>query len=307
MEKYRRWTDDATGINPFVPHVASSSIFKKYLMVPILFILKLPFLLLLILAFLLTRIFTFIFVGRLFERIFNFFVLRTILFLFGFLFISNKNDSKKSMKSGDVIIANHISYIEVIYLNLIYAPVFTRVNLHNDKLIFTKCSFFECLKFICFGDLNSKNTTSDSLSKLMKTAKDGNLGPIILFPESTTTNGKSILKFQNIFDENFENVLKKEKLDIHVIGFKFQFSNFSPCFHLNNFYSHLFLLMGQFYNKLEVVTIDLGQNSQTFDASFIRGKLSLATKSKLISSSLKDKISFMEYWNETHSKDYIEK
>ena len=56
---------------------------------------------------------------------------------------------------------------------------------------------------------------------------------------------------------------------------------------------------------MEVVVIDLGQNSQSFDASFIRGKLSLATKSKLISSSLKDKIAFMDYWNETHSKDYI--
>jgi hypothetical protein len=146
---------------------------------------------------------------------------------------------------------DHLSYVDVIYFYLKYSPIFTFVEFQDEKLILSKKSFVQFLKIVCFGsEKNLKPSSSLKLSELMKESKKNNIGPILLFPEGATTNGKSILKFQPIFDENFETTLKQENLNIHVVGIKYQFTHFSPCFHLDDFYSHLYQLLGQVYNQV---------------------------------------------------------
>jgi hypothetical protein len=150
-----------------------------------------------------------------------------------------------------LIFLDHLSYIDLIYFYLKFSPVFTCVEFQDEKLILSKKSFLEFFKIVCFGSKKNSNSSSlVKLSELMKESKKKNIGPILLFPEGSTTNGKSILKFQPIFDENFETTLKQENLNIHVIGIRYQFSHFSPCFHLDDFYSHLYHLLGQVYNQV---------------------------------------------------------
>lgn len=54
-----------------------------------------------------------------------------------------------------------------------------------------------------------------TLKELSRRARKEGLGPIVVFPEATTTNGKTILKFAPVF-EGFDD----KEAAIQVVGFK---------------------------------------------------------------------------------------
>lgn len=151
------------------------------------------------------------------------------------------------------------------------------------------------------------------------------MGPVVLFPEGVTTNGRAILRFQPVFDEKLNRVLKENNLKMHIIGFRyyshlminlrFSYSNFSPCFHVGSFFSHFIKLLSQIYSNLHVHYIKLHETQAQgkvikinlpleFDASVFRKYLSECSKARPVASTMKDKFTFIDYWNKTQSKDY---
>lgn len=98
---------------------------------------------------------------------------------------------------------------------------------------------------------------------------------------------------------------------------RFEFSRFSPCFPVGSFFKHVFLLAGQIYNKMHVQYIKLGSeaqgkfwnfsNDEEFSASSFRKYLANSARARTVSLTLRDKISFLDYWNKTQQKDYAKK
>ena len=123
----------------------------------------------------------------------------------------------RSIIHGDFIVANHTSYIDIIYFYFRYGfkrnmrlffgrftPVFVEV-LDTDRGLVRKSSALECI-LRCGGPdrVGLKNAGSVmTLSQLSAEAKLQRLGPIVLFPEIATSNGRGILKMdKNIFPES---------------------------------------------------------------------------------------------------------
>jgi 1-acyl-sn-glycerol-3-phosphate acyltransferase len=124
------------------------------------------------------------------------------------------------LDSGDLIIANHVSYVELLYLAFRYAPTFATIVYDPQS---------NGPKVVCQGILGAlmhvmlKTSLSDEkgekLGDVVRKAKEKHWGPVVVFPEGCTTNGKAILRFQNVF-EGLDAVLKETNTKIHIIGFR---------------------------------------------------------------------------------------
>ncbi|KAG1440174.1 hypothetical protein G6F56_012024 [Rhizopus delemar] len=230
MEKYSRWRDAGTGIQPFLPPVpprTDSSFFviltngvhtisgsaQGLVKIPIILSLGLFYLLFVpILGTLLTPIKP---LKRLWQTLFSTTLIRLILFFMGFFHIKtetvsirksrNSTGSEGSIKKGDVIITNWTSYVDILYLAYKFNPVFTQVYSNNRV---RKISLWQAIRSI-----NTLPNTPSNTLKLNELISQENQGPIVVFPEGTTSNGRALLKFLPLFDG-----VSLDKF--HVLSFK---------------------------------------------------------------------------------------
>jgi hypothetical protein len=220
-------------------------------------------------------------------------------------------DAFLGLPSGDLIIANHTSYVDVLYLSYKYAPVFATVvkNEKDDGFSVVRQSFISALFCDIFNGLLD-NAKKEKLVDVIKYARDYHLGPVVIFPEGTTSNGFSTLKFQGSLFEN----LSKENTRLHFIALKYEYVEFNPAFHLDNFWAHLYQLATQMYNSLQVKKIQLTESERKEitanpDPNTLRIYVSagMGARHQLVSSTYNDKETFMKYWRETQVKDYASK
>ncbi|KAI9348380.1 hypothetical protein BD770DRAFT_421413 [Pilaira anomala] len=248
MEKYSRWRDAGTGIQPFLPPVpprTDSSILVTLSNVlhivigPIQAIIKIILISLLgllyilfvqVLGSLLTPIAP---LKRMWTSLFSKVLLRLVLFLAGFFHIKTETVSiRKSrgstgrvesnrVKKGDVIVTNWTSYIDVLYLASKYNPVFTQVYIESDKV--KMISLWEAIRLV--GKIpESKPNDQDqvyTVKELSIKAKESGWGPIVVFAEGATTNGRALLKFAHVF--------KDYSMDDKEASFQIMAFNDSPC------------------------------------------------------------------------------
>ncbi|KAL0476854.1 lysophosphatidic acid:oleoyl-CoA acyltransferase vps66 [Acrasis kona] len=340
MEKYKKWTDASTGINPFVPYKKklnkSVPALEKFLIAPIRLILISPILFLIkliLISIVLTTIslLSFVvgfiplsFIRRPLDRYIQLLGSRTVLALLGFYNISTATVNSKgrtqessfgdvlqSFPSGDLIVSNHMSYTDILYYSFRHAPTFATVvkGEGRSKYMVVRQTFIGALLRTMFQtDLSGYK--KERLLDVIKHAKDNKLGPVVLFPEATTSNGFSTLKYQsNLFD----GLDKDEKLTLFVCAIKYEYSNFNPAFHLENFWSHFYHLCSQIQNTMSVRTVKFTADenkelkSSISVADQLRTFISTAQRTKLVASSIEDKESFLKYWAETQIQGYTEK
>merc|ERR1711871_969343 len=98
------------------------------------------------------------------------------------------------------------------------------------------------------------------MGPIIKTATSASTcsgAPLVVFPESAHTNGAALLKFSPQFIKSFSGSIdsmnaKKNKSKVHLLGFKYDFANFSPCHSVGSFFAYLMGLMFQVKNKMVV-------------------------------------------------------
>ncbi|KAJ3124160.1 hypothetical protein HK098_001334 [Nowakowskiella sp. JEL0407] len=271
MEKYNNFRDPGTGIQPFLDPKrlrTNESAFKtlsRYLKYSIFFPISIvKFLLISILfavTFLLDNI-SFLFSPISFLKRFYlllvYSIFRVILFLFGFYYIPtnittlhkgarkpNANTRETTLKSGDIIIANHTSYIEILYFAFKYAPVFTHIG---DNGSVERVSVWTALAQV--GSMPRKQVRElkgDAIMEFSENVKLNNDGPIIIFPEGTTSNGRGLLKFLPVL-----NGLNFSKVRVQIFGLRYTYEEFSPTFTVDSKLIHAFWLSTQFINFMEV-------------------------------------------------------
>ncbi|ORE10932.1 hypothetical protein BCV72DRAFT_198748 [Rhizopus microsporus var. microsporus] len=227
MEKYSKWRDAGTGIQPFLPPVpprTDSSILitlskivcsiagysQGILKTLIIFALGLLYILLVFcIGILLTPIRP---LKRIWQSLISAVIIRSILFFMGFFQIKTETISVRksrgsgqietaTVKDGDVIIANWTSYVDVLYLAYKFQPIFTQI--YSDSNSIKKISLWQAIRLVQTPP-ESKPSEDDkvySLKELASNAKQHGWGPIVIFPEGTTTNGRALLKFHPLLDQ----------------------------------------------------------------------------------------------------------
>ncbi|PVU92709.1 hypothetical protein BB561_003665 [Smittium simulii] len=281
MEKYSKWRDFGTGIQPFLPltppNIRKTAVNKikdlivvyfagvafsitRLLIISAIFSLDIAFLNLL--YFLAPTKYIFNSIQTAIRRV----TASLVLFISGFYQITQNVYSVKKIKqskhkavekskvpkSGDLILSNHSSYIDVLYFISKYNPVFVEID--NATLYMKPLKGWSAIASSCSKPtalLNAKH--AQSLKSICEEARNYNLGPVVIFPENTTTNGQALLQLLPIFS-NFENI--DEKSNIFITSIKYPSKEFSPTFPMGNPFSHFFWLNSRFYNQIIVTNVD---------------------------------------------------
>ncbi|KAI8083058.1 uncharacterized protein BX664DRAFT_339724 [Halteromyces radiatus] len=281
MEKYSRWRDPGTGIQPFLPPVPprtenslllSLSNVIHYIVGPIQGIIKFTLVTIVALLYLIlvpllgTLLIPLKPLQRVWKRIFTSVCLRLILFFMGFFYFKSepvsirkgRNKASKApalkVNSGDIIVTNWTSYIEVIYLAFRFNPVFTQVIPSVNKV--RRISLWQAIRSCVYlpvmtpEEANVNENDLYTVKQISSQAKNNKWGPVIIFPEATTSNGRALLKFSAPLFNEFKPTDRDGRF--HVIAFKYEYSYMSPTYTVGYQLVHLLSLCSQFSNTLRI-------------------------------------------------------
>eukprot|EP00924_Labyrinthula_sp_SR-Ha-C_P004537 snap_masked-scaffold_1-processed-gene-3.10-mRNA-1 protein AED:1.00 eAED:1.00 QI:0/0/0/0/1/1/2/0/311 len=227
MEKFTKWDDKATGINPFLPQsISSNPMWKNFIILPIRFC---YFLIML----------TFFFAIGLKNFFLTKFFIRIVLFLFGFWYINFSiadtrkiqlggkqisNTSYADVKPGAIILCNSTNFFEILILEYLYSPDFYHVHMNKGKIQLREHSFFSSIQHS--RNLNQFSFSEKKSGKSFEKFSDKAVN--LVFPDVVNSNGKAILSW-NDFSECFDaNLWKDHK--VHLMGFGYSLPIFGSSF-----------------------------------------------------------------------------
>ncbi|KAH7048876.1 hypothetical protein BKA57DRAFT_462535 [Linnemannia elongata] len=302
MEKFSRWRDQGTGIQPFLPPVPANAdhspiqkVFTAVLMIikPVTGVVKLILVSILLLAFLLLETVGLLFkpvapLHKIYHRLISAIFIRAILVLLGFFWIKNETvtlrrgrsgagsraqaPSRRASPSGELIVSNWSSYIDILYLAFRYDPVFTQM--YSTTLTVRQITLWEALRQAgSYPELSPpEGIETFPLLDFVKDIHKSGSGPVVIFPEGTTTNNRAILKFVPIF-KGWS--VPETSIEIRIMALKYDYQKFAPTFTvgLDNSYrfGHLFRTCAQFYNTLSVKTLAQEESPSNAHFSAIEG------------------------------------
>ncbi|KAJ2723744.1 Vacuolar protein sorting protein vps66 [Coemansia sp. Benny D115] len=277
MEKYSKWRDAGTGIQPFlqpVPARGQQTLLgrtlgaaKNYVLGPVLSTTRLLALgVTAAIDTVLSTAGTLLLVvprlHRIYTRCTRGVLARLALLVLGFFAVDRKTVSlqrgrrrgagggrrERGVLSGDLIVANHVSYVDVLWMTAWCTPVF--VQLDNATMHARRVTMWEALRAPAHPPPALLEASSaQPLSNITQEARLKHQGPVVVFIENTTSNGRALLQPLPVFEElgNLD-----EKSTVHVWALKYPAKNFSPAYSVGSQAAHLFWLCAQVYNVLQV-------------------------------------------------------
>ncbi|KAF9205825.1 hypothetical protein BGZ49_003460 [Haplosporangium sp. Z 27] len=202
---------------------------------------------------------------KLYHRLVSALFIRVILGLLGFFWIKHEVVTLKRGRSAGANKAQSSagkrasSQGNLIYLTASnrYDPVFTQI--YPETLTVRQVSMWQAL--LLSGDYPELSPPSGTetfpLLEFVKTMHKNGSGPVVIFPEGTTTNNRAILKFIPIFKDCS---VPETSINISIIALKYDYRKFAPTFTvgLDNSYrfGHVFRMCAQFYNTLTVKSLN---------------------------------------------------
>ncbi|KAJ3439986.1 oleoyl-coa acyltransferase [Anaeramoeba flamelloides] len=160
---------------------------------------------------------------------------------------------------GDLIISNHISILEIFFLTAQHAPVFTGICKKAGNVVPITAGKAVIDTLLNNHYLNNQTDCVPFSDLIGKTQKQF-LGPIVVFPEGTTSNGKSLLQFTPVFENWTKYAEKDSESSSQIIPICFKcnrnfFTNkrFVPIFTLGNSFRFLYNLCSQPINKIKII------------------------------------------------------
>ncbi|KAJ2162406.1 Vacuolar protein sorting protein vps66 [Coemansia sp. RSA 552] len=290
MEKYSKWRDAGTGIQPFLQPVPPRSqtglvtgalqAIKTYVVGPLVASVRLAALVATAAvdaaATAVGMLLVVPSVRRGWTRAARSALARLALFIMGFYFIDTRTvglqrgrrtqdggTQASRPKAGDIIVANHVSYVDVLYLVARYNPVF--VEMDNASTYVRPISMWKALR------APSRQTPAllpakeaQPLRTVTEKARLERMGPVVVFPENATSNGRALLQLLPVFEaaENLD-----EKSAVHIVALKYPFHSFSPAYSVGSQLAHLFALCSQVYNSLQVRALDAEETPRIKDSA----------------------------------------
>jgi len=297
MEKFRTFEDPATGIMPFMPHkavVPKNILFRfvRGIIGLLLALLRLPFLLLLTVLLgvgsTTAGLVPVAAVRRPLVRLVDGTCCRILLFVMGFYWIpagylkkravsvgkvAKANQAKwpplSTAVSGAVIVSTLTSYVDILYLAFRFSPVFA-FPVHDPKGASATGKVVAMGTFGAIGQVASCATLHElrgvDISELVAKCESQGLGPVIIFAEGVSSNGRGILPFLRPVSPSAgtegaglegQAWQKGRTPDTFALVIRYPFKYFSPTYTVGSLMAHcLFGVCWQFYNSMEVSFLD---------------------------------------------------
>ncbi|GJN32050.1 hypothetical protein PR202_gb20522 [Eleusine coracana subsp. coracana] len=187
---------------------------------------------------------------------------RAMLFVFGFYWIPETHrglpnaedvhqDQSKELERPGAVVSNHVSYVDILYHMSASFPSFVaKESVSRLPLvgIISKC--LGCI----FVQRESKASDSQGVSgavteRVQEVCQDKNSPMMLLFPEGTTTNGDYLLPFKT--------GAFLAGVPVQPVILRYPYRRFSPAWDSMDGAHHVFLLLCQFVNYLEVVRLPI--------------------------------------------------
>ncbi|XP_027092816.1 lysophospholipid acyltransferase LPEAT1 isoform X4 [Coffea arabica] len=200
---------------------------------------------------------------------------RALLFIFGFYWISethrdivdvsfngkfgtqaeSKDQSQDSARPG-VIVSNHVSYLDILYHMSSSFPSFVAKRSVAKLPLIGLIS--KCLGCV-YVQRESKSSDFKGVSgivndRIKEAHQDKNAPMMMLFPEGTTTNGDFLLPFKT--------GAFLAKAPVLPVILRYPYQRFSPAWDSISGVRHVFFLLCQFVNYMEVTKLPVYHPSQ---------------------------------------------
>ncbi|KAF0925833.1 hypothetical protein E2562_018475 [Oryza meyeriana var. granulata] len=182
---------------------------------------------------------------------------RTMLFVFGFYWIREHDcrlpdaedehqEQSKELGRPGALVSNHVSYVDILYHMSSSFPSF--VAKRSVARLPMVGLISKCLGCI-FVQRESKTSdfkgVSGAVTERIQRAHQQNSPMMLLFPEGTTTNGDYLLPFKT--------GAFLAKAPVKPVILRYPYKRFSPAWDSMSGARHVFLLLCQFVNNLEVI------------------------------------------------------
>ncbi|XP_066366970.1 lysophospholipid acyltransferase LPEAT1-like [Miscanthus floridulus] len=183
---------------------------------------------------------------------------RAMLFVFGFYWIRDYDcrfpnaedddvDQSKEIERPGAIVSNHVSYVDILYHMSASFPSFVaKRSVARLPLVGLISKCLGCI----FVQRESKTSDFKGVSgavteRIQRAHQQKNAPTMLLFPEGTTTNGDYLLPFKT--------GAFLAKAPVQPVILRYPYKRFNPAWESMSGARHVFLLLCQFVNYLEVV------------------------------------------------------
>ncbi|KAG0517721.1 hypothetical protein BDA96_09G113500 [Sorghum bicolor] len=183
---------------------------------------------------------------------------RAMLFVFGFYWIREYDcrfpnaedddvDQSKETERPGAIVSNHVSYVDILYHMSASFPSFVaKRSVARLPLVGLISKCLGCI----FVQRESKTSDFKGVSgavteRIQRAHQQKNAPVMLLFPEGTTTNGDYLLPFKT--------GAFLAKAPLRPVILRYPYKRFNPAWESMSGARHVFLLLCQFVNYLEVV------------------------------------------------------
>ncbi|CAL4950234.1 unnamed protein product [Urochloa decumbens] len=160
----------------------------------------------------------------------------------------NQNQPEELGRPG-AIVSNHVSYVDILYHMSASFPSFVaKESVSRLPLVGLISKCLGCI-FVQreLKSSDSKGVSGAVTERVLEVCKDKNTPMMLLFPEGTTTNGDYLLPFKT--------GAFLASAPVQPVILRYPYRRFSPAWDSMDGARHVFLLLCQFVNYMEVVRL----------------------------------------------------
>ncbi|CAN6360431.1 unnamed protein product [Urochloa humidicola] len=192
---------------------------------------------------------------------------RAMLFVFGFYWIREFDcrfpdaedehvDHSKEMERPGAVVSNHVSYVDILYHMSASFPSFVaKRSVARLPLVGLISKCLGCI-FVQRESKTSdfKGVSGAVIERIQRAHQQKNAPMMLLFPEGTTTNGDYLLPFKT--------GAFLAKAPVQPVILRYPYKRFNPAWESMTGARHVFLLLCQFVNYLEVIHLPVYHPSE---------------------------------------------
>ncbi|CAL4907618.1 unnamed protein product [Urochloa decumbens] len=192
---------------------------------------------------------------------------RAMLFVFGFYWIREYDwrfpdaedehvDHSKEIERPGAIVSNHVSYVDILYHMSTSFPSFVaKRSVARLPLVGLISKCLGCI-FVQRESKTSdfKGVSGAVIERIQRAHQQKNAPMMLLFPEGTTTNGDYLLPFKT--------GAFLAKAPVQPVILRYPYKRFNPAWESMTGARHVFLLLCQFVNYLEVIHLPVYDPSE---------------------------------------------
>lgn len=224
--------------------------------------------------------------------------------LLGFYLLVHENWAKKfkiglenipSPNNGDIVICNHVSWLDFLLFEYYYhSPQFCYIG--KDSKLYKIGSIFESIFSLSANEHKATLNSNSTLKSLIEESRSQSLGPIVIFPESATTNGKALLSFELDLNE-----IQDSKSNIYISTIKY--SNNIPPYVFGNLMSNVHSVADNLFNyatlkifPMKNVLDVIEESNEYFSNSTVSNCLAYLARVKQVKVTAQSKQEFIQFY-----------